>query len=60
MLTCDFKVIDYQKIRKIMKFEIRNLGLEFREAPSSFCNFPVEVGPKMRSGPISLTIFEEG
>jgi len=53
MLTCDFKVIDYQKIRKIMKFEIRNLGLEFREAPSSFSNFSVEISPKMGPVPIS-------
>jgi hypothetical protein len=45
MLTCDFKVIDYQKIRKIMKFEIRNLGLEFREAPSSFSNYSMEIDP---------------
>jgi hypothetical protein len=37
-----------------MKFEIRNLGLEFREAPSSFWNFSVEIGLKMRPAPISL------
>jgi len=53
MLTCDFKVIDYQGIRKIMKFEIRNLGLEFRKVLSSFSNFSVEIGPKMGPVPIS-------
>ena len=39
-----------------MKFEIRNLRLEFREAPSSFCNFSVEIGLKMGPVPISLYI----
>ena len=46
MLTCDFKVIDYQEIRKIMKYETRNLGLEFREVRSSFRQFSVEIGLK--------------
>jgi len=54
MSTCDFKVIDYQGIRKIMKFEIRNLGLEFRKALSSFSNFSVEIGLKM--GPVLISL----
>jgi hypothetical protein len=36
-----------------MKFEIRDLGLELWEAPSSFRDFSVEIGLKMGPVPVS-------